>query len=152
VALIVLIRWCHAIAATAWVGGTLFYLLVLNPSLQPLAGTPERATLSAAVARHFRDLTQACVAVVLLTGGVLTFDRLSQPHLERAYVIVLAVKIALALLMVALASGLGPRRRRARARPRWLTAPYLIMVLGLLVYLLAILLQVLFDVSYGAAS
>ena len=150
-ALIVLIRWCHAIGATAWVGGTLFYLLVLNPSLQPLAGAPGRGALSAAVARHFRDLTQACVAVVLLTGGVLTFDRLSQPHLERAYVIVLAVKIALALLMVALASRLGPRRR-ARARPRWLTAPYLIMVLGLLVYLLAIVLQVLFDVSYGAAS
>ena len=151
-ALIVAIRWLHAIAATVWVGGTLFYVLVLNPSLATLKGGTERATLSRAVGQHFRDATQAAVAVVLLTGAVLTFDRLSQPHVDRAYVVVLAVKIALALVMVALATGLGGRRRSPAKIPHWLSAPFLIMYLGLIVYVLAVVLQVQFDVSYGAAS
>lgn len=150
--LLVLIRWFHALAASAWVGGTLFYLFVLNPALAGMEGKPERAIVTGQIGKHFQELTQACVAVVLLTGAVLTFDRLSQPHLDRAYVVVLAIKIAAALLMVGLASGLGRKRLASRRRPRWLSAPYLIMALGLLVYLLAILLQVLFDISYGAVS
>jgi hypothetical protein len=83
---------------------------------------------------------------------VLTFDRLSQPHVLRPYVVVLAVKIVLSLLMFALAGGLGHRRPALRRRPHWLTVPYLILALGVLVYLLALALQVLFDMSYGAVS
>jgi len=148
----VVIRLFHAVASAAWVGGMLFYLFVLNPALDQMERGPTRSALAGSVGKHFRELTQSAVAVTLLTGAVLTFDGLSQPRVDRAYVVVLAVKIVLALLMVALASGLGGRRLARPNRPRWLTAPYLIMALGLLVYLLAILLQVFFDVSYGAAS
>ena len=150
-ALIVLIRWFHALAAAAWVGGMVFYVFVLNPALRA-ADSPQRAALTAAVARGFGELTQAAIATTLLTGAVLTFDRLSQPHVIKLYVAALAVKIALSLLMVGLAGGLGRRRRRRPRRPRWLSVPYLIMALGVLVYLLAVLLQVFFDTSYGAAS
>jgi uncharacterized membrane protein len=148
---IVLIRWFHAVAAVAWVGGMLFYVAVLNPALKQMDADTPRGALVAAIAKQFRELTQAAIAVVLLTGAVLTFDRLSQPHVVRPYVVVLAVKIVLSLLMVALAGALG-RRRTLRRWPRWLSVPYLILALGLLVYLLAIVLQVLFDLSYGAAS
>lgn len=148
----VVIRLFHAIASAAWVGGMLFYLFVLNPALEQMERGPTRSALVGSIGKYFRELTQSAVAVTLLTGAVLTFDRLSQPHLDRAYVVVLAIKIVLALAMVALASGLGAKRLARRRRPRWLTAPYLIMALGLLVYLLAILLQVFFDMSYGAAS
>ena len=151
-ALIVAIRWLHAIAATVWVGGTLFYVLVLNPSLVTRKGGTDRIAWTRAIGQHFQDVTQAAVAVVLLTGAVLTFDRLSQPHVDRAYAIVLGIKIALALVMVGLTTGLGRRQRTARKVPRWLGAPYLIMYLGLIVYVLAMVLQVQFDVSYGAAS
>jgi len=153
VALLVLIRWFHAIASAAWVGGMLFYVLVVSPAVAGLPQAAQRPAILAGLARHFREVTQASVAIVLLTGGVLTVDRLSQPHLQRAYVVVLAAKIALALVMVGLSTGLGRRRSSpGAARARWLTVPYLIMALGLLVYLLAILLQVLFDTSYGAVS
>ena len=149
--LIVLIRWFHIVAAAAWVGGMLFYVAVLNPALKQLDAGSARGEFVAGIARQFQELTQAAIAVVLLTGAVLTFDRLSQPHVLRLYVGVLAVKIALSLGMVALAGALG-RRAGIRRRPRWLSAPYAILVLGLLVYLLAMLLQVLFDMSYGALS
>jgi uncharacterized membrane protein len=149
--LIVLIRWFHAVAAVAWVGGMLFYVAVLNPALKKLDAETPRGALLAGIARQFQELTQAAIAVVLLTGAVLTFDRLSQPHVVRPYVVVLAVKIVLSVLMVALAGGLG-RRTVARRRRRWFSVPYLILALGLLVYLLAVILQVLFDTSYGAVS
>lgn len=149
--LIVLIRWFHIVAAAAWVGGMLFYVAVLYPAIKQLGAGSARGALVAGIARQFQELTQAAIAVVLLTGAVLTFDRLSQPHVLRLYVGVLAVKIALSLVMVALAGGLG-RRTGIRRRPRWLSTPYIILVLGLLVYLLAMLLQVLFDMSYGALS
>lgn len=149
--LLVLIRWFHALAATAWVGGMLFYVAVLNPVLKRLDPGAARTALLAAVAKQFQELTQASIAVVLLTGAVLTFDRLSQPHVLRPYVVLLAVKIVLSVTMVLLAGGLG-RRAAARRWPRWFSVPYVLLVLGLLVYLLAILLQVLFDMSYGAAS
>jgi uncharacterized membrane protein len=151
-ALIALIRWFHALAAAAWVGGMFFYVAVLTPAMKRLAAGSERAVLVEAIAKQFKDLTQSAIAVVLLTGAVLTFDRLSQPHVLRPYVLLLAVKIALSVVMIGLASGVGRRRKGARRWPRWLSVPYLILVLGLLVYLLAILLQVFFDLSYGAAS
>lgn len=149
--LIVLIRWFHALAAAAWVGGMLFYVVVLPPALKHLDVSSQRGAVVASIAKQFQELTQAAIAVLLLTGAVLTFDRLSQPHVLRPYVVVLAVKIVLSLLMVALAGALG-RRPAVRRWPRWLTVPYLILALGLVVYLLALALQVLFDMSYGAVS
>ena len=149
--LIVLIRWFHAVAAAVWVGGMIFYVVVLPPALKHLDASSQRGTVVAAIAKQFQELTQAAIAVLLLTGAVLTFDRLSQPHVLRPYVVVLAIKIVLSLLMVALAGTLG-RRPAVRRWPRWLTVPYLILALGLVVYLLALALQVLFDMSYGAVS
>lgn len=149
--LLVLIRWFHAVAAAAWVGGMLFYVAVLTPALKHMDVGSQRGAFVATLARQFKELTQAAIAVLLLTGVVLTFDRLSQPHVLQFYAIVLAVKIVLSLLMVALAGGLG-RKRVAKARLPWVSVPYLILALGLIVYLLALLLQVLFDMSYGAPS
>ena len=149
--LLVLIRWFHAVAAAAWVGGMLFYVAVLTPALKHLDAGSQRGAFVSGLAQQFKELTQAAIAVVLSTGVVLTFDRLSQPHVLQSYAVVLAVKIVLSLLMVALAGGLG-RRRVAKARLPWLSVPYLILAVGLIVYLLALLLQVLFDMSYGAPS
>jgi putative copper export protein len=152
--LLTLIRWLHAVAATVWVGGALFYIFALNPALAELAPSDVRRALSRSVGQHFQEASQVAVAIIFLTGAVISVDRLSQPHLNRAYAVVLFSKIVLAVTMVLLAATLGSPRRATQAKPRpaWLTAPYLIMFLGLAVYLLAIVLQVLFDMSYGAVS
>src|SRR5487761_1530623 len=97
--LLVLIRLLHAVAAAAWVGGMLFYVAVLTPALKHLGAASERGAFVAGLARQFKELTQAAIAVVLLTGVVLMFDRLSQPHVVQAYAVVLAVKIVLSLAM-----------------------------------------------------
>lgn len=133
------IRWLHLVAAVAWIGGSLFYLLVLKAS-------------PADVGRRFRDLVQLSVVTLLVTGVVLTFDRL---QLEPApnYVVTLGVKIALAVWMFLLAQDLANRGRRriierrlgaegaasaSQRAPTWL-----ILGLGFVVLLLSDVLRVI---------
>ena len=155
------VRWVHDIAAVAWVGGSIFYLLVLRPALRKAdEGAPRTNAL---VAAEFRGLVDTAIVVLVLTGAILTFDRLNSRFVDAPYVAVLAVKLVLALWMFLLAGGLRRRRRAAgtaaasatasqpQATPRFallarlLSAANLIVIGGVLVFLLADLLRLLFE-------
>lgn len=143
-----LIRYVHLIAAMAWVGGSLFYLLVLVPAWRD---APVVEAARGAIQRRFREVVEVSILVLLITGAVMTVDRLTSGLATTAYALVLALKIAASLWMFAL--GLEIRRRfrpkrPARPRPRWLSGPYLVLELGLVVFFLAVLLRAL----YGAGN
>ena len=91
------IRWAHALAAVAWVGGGIFYLMVLRPAIQRSQGLPPATGREIGV--EFRALVSTAIAVLLLTGVILSASRLTQDAVTSPYVIVLVVKIALALYM-----------------------------------------------------
>ena len=38
--ILLVIRWAHAVAAVAWVGGGIFYLMVLRPALRRTCAFP----------------------------------------------------------------------------------------------------------------
>ena len=44
-----LIRWFHGLAAVAWVGGGIFYLMVLRPAVQQARGLPAETSRSIGV-------------------------------------------------------------------------------------------------------
>ncbi len=91
------IRWAHALSAVAWVGGGIFYLMVLRPAIQRARGlTPEA---SRAIGVEFRGLVSTAIAVLLLTGVILSVSRLTEDAVTSPYVAVLVVKIVLALYM-----------------------------------------------------
>ena len=166
---LLVVRWAHGLAALAWIGGSLFYFLVLRPALR--RGGDVARPLSELAAREFRGVVDTCILVLLLTGVILTFDRLTSPHADVAYVTTLVVKITLALTMFALARarsrrGLLPLRASpstpsaaadppAPAKTRLLTRTQqvaravsganLILILGIAVFLLADLLMVLYE-------
>ena len=94
---LVIIRWGHAISAVAWVGGGLFYLLVLRPAIRRSQGLPQET--SGAIRDEFRGLVTTAIAVLLLTGAILSVVRLTSGAATVPYAIVLGVKIALALYM-----------------------------------------------------
>ena len=162
-AFLLAVRWIHGLAAVAWIGGSLFYLVVLRPVLRRTREGAART--NALVSAEFRGLVDVSVVVLVLTGAILTFDRLTSRFATSPYVLVLALKVVLALWMFLLAGALRGRRRRSGAgggaarqtpsRPptrtsrvlRALSAGNLIVIIGILVFLLADLLRALFELA-----
>lgn len=155
--ILLVIRWAHALAAVAWVGGGAFYLLVLRPALRRVRGTPPET--SASIAAEFRGLVGTAIIVLLLTGALLTLARFTESSITAPYVAVLAAKIALAAWMF----GLAWMRRRATGRDnaaetdaaetpfrRWrrrLTGDGVLLTAGVVVIGLSDVLTALFEQS-----
>ena len=154
--ILVVIRWGHAAAAVAWVGGGFFYLMVLRPAARRSRGLPPET--GAAVRDEFRSVTATAIAALLLTGVALSAARLTGGGATLAYAAVLGVKIGLALYMFYVArlvrrgdyggdDGGGGRLRRWGRR---LTSPMALLVLGVGVIGLSDVLDAL--VEYAPAG
>ena len=72
--ILVIVRWGHALGAVAWVGGGIFYLLVLRPAFRraPAGDGPQRA-----IGSEFRGLVNTAIALLIITGIVLSAARLT---------------------------------------------------------------------------
>ena len=158
---LLIVRWLHLISAAAWVGGGLFYLIVLRPALRK---SPDASRMiNAAAASEFRALVDTCIFVLLATGVILTVNRLMPSVVGAPYVIALGLKIVLSLGMFVLAWG---RRRRTplmeayREEPasegrfarisRVVSGYNALVILGLIVFLLSDLLKVLFEIAISS--
>ena len=149
-----LIRTAHIISAAAWVGGSLFYALVLGPLLSRLE---EARKISPAVSRSFGSVVTSSAWTLLATGGYMTFDRLQNTRLGVPYAVILALKIALAVWMFLLAGALGRSRGRRQTRieesgafSRWrglVPVPQLILWLGLVVFALSAALTTIYEAT-----
>jgi putative copper export protein len=143
----VIVRTVHILAAAAWVGGNILYLVAVIPALR--SGGPAPG-VGAQIAAHFRRLVNICVGVLLLTGAYLAFDRLTSTSLGWPYLVVLGLKIIVALAMFVLAIYIGQsniRRLAKRTTRLSKAAPQLVLALGILVFLLSALLTGLFEAS-----
>jgi putative copper export protein len=146
-ALRVMMRSAHILAGAAWVGGSIMYLLVVIPALR--LGGPAPA-VAAKIATLFKQMVNVCMGVLLLTGAYLTFDRLTQTTLGLPYLLVLALKIVLAVVLFILALYMGQSdvRRLAKRSTRFSkAAPKLMLSLGIIVFVLGALLNILFELS-----
>jgi len=151
--LLVAIRWGHALGAVAWVGGGIFYILVLRPALSR-SRVPSKAR--GAIGAEFRGLVNTAIAVLLIPGVILTDSRLTAENVTLPYVAVLALKVALALYMFYIVRFLRQRAYpedapvpggwRARTR-RALTSTTAVLIIGVIVFGLADVLAALFESS-----
>ncbi|MBM2827212.1 MAG: hypothetical protein HW403_1276 [Dehalococcoidia bacterium] len=156
------LRWAHALAAVTWVGGGLFYLFVLSPAFNKVNDSDTRRQFGSVIALEFRGVVRTAIPVFLVSGALLTLDRLTRSQLPPSYVVVLGLKVAMALWMFWLAQRLGGRESRYPSRnqgvggvamlPVRVSAPTLIVALGVMVYLLAIILKVLYENALRASS
>ncbi len=119
--ILVAIRWGHALAAVAWVGGGMFYILVLRPSFRRRPASPETGQ---AIGAEFRGLVTTAIGVLLVTGAVLAASRLTSEAVTIPYVAVLVVKIALALYMFYVVRFLPARGGRAYPEENPLQPPF----------------------------
>ena len=160
---LLIVRWIHLVSAAAWVGGSIFYLVVLRPAQRRSAkgNTESVRSVLAGAAVEFKGLVDTCIFVLLVTGVILTANRLTPGAVGVAYVAVLGVKIALSTWMFMLARG---RRRRTAVmdayaevtqRPKsWLgrlvyavSGYNSLVILGIIVFLVSDLLKVLFELA-----
>ena len=156
---LLVVRWVHLTASVAWVGGGIFYLFVLRPALR--RSEDQGREVNRHTAAEFRVLVDVCFFVLVVTGISLTFDRLSEGVTGPAYAIVLGIKVALSIWMFVLARGHRRRNalleayRRQQEPPtgafakivRALSGYNTIIVLGVIVFLLADLLKVLYEAA-----
>ena len=164
-ATVALNRWAHLIATVVWVGGNLFFLFVLRPALRAVDGAP--AELGRLVGTRFKEAVDLSMWVLIITGGVLIYDRLTD-RVEMPYLVALAAKLFLSGVMFLVAVSLGRRGARRASSPlegawteilprpivplftslrrRWAAAASptnLLAVLGPLIVLLGVLLRTL---------
>ena len=142
-----IVRAAHILAATAWVGGSLFYMLVALPALGSGGPAPGVAAQMAAL---FKRLVNFCMGVLLLTGAYLAFYRLTTTTLGWPYLVTLGIKIIAALCMFTLSIYLGQsniRRLAKRTTRLSKVAPQLTLALGIFIFALGALLNALYEAA-----
>lgn len=156
-AFLLIVRWLHLVSAAAWVGGSIFYLVVLRPAQRR---SPDASSALRGAATEFRALVDTCIYVLIATGIILTLNRLTPGVVGAPYVIALGAKIALSVWMFTLAW--SRRRTRTAAASRSADAPAetrlsktlravsgynALVILGLIVFLISDLLKVLYEIA-----
>ena len=145
----VFVTWFHVIAAMFWIGGTLFFAIVLIPSLAGALPDKQKVELISRIGLRFRFCGWLSLAVLALTGSIRLYQNGSPLS---SYGASLGFKLSLVVLVVLLTLAhdfiLGPKsialsRQRQGPHPlqkvvRWVAR--LNLVLGLLVVLAAVLL------------
>ena len=141
--ILLIIRWAHALAAVVWIGGSLFMLLAGRPALR---NTDPQGVVGRALTTEFRPIVATAIAVLIVSGVILTVDRLTSEAAGIAYTIVLVAKIALAVYAFAIAWRLP--RRNVQQIGGWRSAllgPVALTIIGVLVIGLADVLTWLFE-------
>jgi len=149
------LRWLHVIAAAGWVGSALFYATVLKPSLK-IKNTPDGQQehinpikkLEVEVARKQRKFLETAAFTIIISGALMALNRMSQPDITPAYVIVLGSKVSVTALAVFVAFREADRNKRytdaAKLAP---SSSGVIAGLGALAVLLAIILREIYEKS-----
>lgn len=153
----VAMRWAHALATIGWLGGGAYAMFILGPQLREADDRPLVERLREGTGREFKRWVDVSIAVLIVSGVLLTFHRLAGRGASVTYGIVLAFKVGFALWMFGIAQGLTGRRRPRPAAGRlgaWraaLGSPRLLFWLGLTVVLLAAVLQALYEAALRAS-
>jgi uncharacterized membrane protein len=146
--LMVIVRYAHAVAAIAWIGGSIFHALILRPLT--IAEPEKMARAMSLITPAYREIIDIAVVTLIVSGIILTFSRIQGDEATVQWAIVLAIKFALAIWMFYIVW----RRRRMTSENtlnEGITSKLLgynaILVIGLLVFLLANILQELIETS-----
>lgn len=99
----VIITWIHLVAASIWVGGSIFIGIVFSPILKTIATSmEERIQIMIKVGKRFNKIAVPSLIILMITGLYNSHLLLSKPELLMAtsYGVFLTVKIILVIALV----------------------------------------------------
>ena len=146
--LMVFVRYAHAVAAIAWIGGSIFHALILRPLT--VAHPDKMDAAMSLIGPAYREIIDIAVVTLVVSGLILMFSRIQGNEATVAWAIVLGVKISLALVMFYIVW----QRRRSNASEvvstgmaSKLLGYNALLFLGLVIFLLANILSELVEAS-----
>jgi putative copper export protein len=98
-----LIMWAHLVAASIWVGGSIFIGIVLAPLLKTISDSVEgRLSIMIRVGRKFNKIAVPSLIILIASGLYNSSGYLSKPSLflSTNYGIVLIAKIVLVIILI----------------------------------------------------
>ena len=98
-----LIMWAHLIAASIWVGGSIFIGIVLAPLLKTISDSIEgRLSIMIRVGRKFNKIGVPSLIVLIATGIYNSTGFIVQPSsiLSTIYGLVLLIKVILVIILL----------------------------------------------------
>ena len=144
----VALRYIHAVAAIAWIGGSIFHAVILRPLT--IAEPEKMAQAMSIISPAYREIIDIAVVTLISSGIILTFSRIQTDQATIQWAILLAIKIALAIWMFYIVW----QRRRSTAQQtthRTFASRLLgynaALALGLIILLIANILQQLAEKS-----
>lgn len=98
-----LIMWGHLVAASIWVGGSIFIGIVLAPLLKTISDSVEgRLSIMIRVGRKFNKIAIPSLIVLIASGIYNSLGVLSRPDtiLSTNYGIILVIKVILVVILI----------------------------------------------------
>jgi len=98
-----LIMWAHLVAASIWVGGSIFIGIVLAPLLKTMSDSMEgRLAIMIRVGRKFNKLAIPSLIILIVTGIYNSSNLLSKPTLilSTTYGQILVIKVILVIILL----------------------------------------------------
>ncbi len=144
----VVVRYAHAVSAIAWIGGSIFHALILRPLI--VAEPDKMAQVMSLITPAYREIIDIAVVTLIVSGIILMFSRIQGNEATVQWAIVLAIKIALAIWMFYIVwrrRRMSPEEKLPEGIPSKLLGYNAILALGLIVFLLANILQELIETS-----
>jgi len=145
-----LLRLAHALAAVLWLGGGAYYIVALRPAIRD--ADPAVQAAARAAQREFGEWASVATLILIGTGVILSFDRLTDGRGTAVYVILLAIKIVAALVAFGLTGTFASRSRGRRAsgkgKPR-INRSWLILSLGTAAFVIGVTLSALYPTGIG---
>ncbi|HET7037394.1 MAG TPA: hypothetical protein VFI42_17040 [Thermomicrobiaceae bacterium] len=147
-----LLRLTHALAAALWLGGGAYYVMALRPQLRD--ADPARLAMAREAQRAFGEWASTLTLVMIVTGVILVYDRLTDGQGTLVYVVVLGVKIVAALaafwLTGAFTRRVTSRRQPARTgRAARINRSLLVLLLGGTAFVLGVALAASYPSGIG---
>ena len=94
--IVIFIKWLHSVAAMSWVGGSIFFALIIRPVQSSM--NEEYSVVFKNISIIYRDLVDISVIGIILSGIFLMFTKLSE-NITNEWMIVFIIKLFISVIM-----------------------------------------------------